>query len=81
MSEPVDGLRGLKTALIVTIVVSIIGPLMFVIQSQGARRENCDRVHDAFVAYTHKLGERLGASRAEIYEFLLEVDPILGECS
>lgn len=71
-------------AVVVAIALSILTQLVtsgaFLLVSAEARQHNCERVRDAFEAYTQALADISGADEERVNAFRAAYEPQLKEC-
>lgn len=74
-------LRSMRRYIFIGAACSLLGSGLFVWQSIDARRQNCERVAEAFDAYTDALAKVTGAEAERVQEFRDAYQPALENCS
>jgi hypothetical protein len=74
--------RALVATIAVSAVVNLAATTVFVVTSSKAREQNCDRIAEAFDAYTSALiAAADGADPERVDAFKASYEPRLAECT
>lgn len=79
--KPRSPIAGLRLAIAIAAVVNLAGTGLFVWTSAHARHQLCERVAEAFDAYTDALAEVSRADAARVAEFRAAYETELEDCA